>query len=128
MRTFRNFTRTQYSGQYISETSGRMTWLPYRRVLWFVAASVAAMTTVRTQAPAIGREVAIAHHLLHDEELTLPLAQLVAYGNALFTANWTDQDGGGRPLSKGTGTSLSDRAHPLNGPRSFNRISGPDAN
>ncbi len=103
------------------------------RVLRTVAASVAAMTcvvtvTVRTQTPAIGREVAVAHHLLHDEELTLPLARLVAYGNALFTANWTDQDGGGRPLSKGTGSSLSDRAHPLNGRRSFNRISGPDAN
>lgn len=41
-------------------------------------------------------------------------------------ANWTEQDGGGRPLNKGTGKALSDPSAPLTGFRSFNRISGPE--
>ncbi len=41
---------------------------------------------------------------------------------------WTDQDGGGRPLSKGTGRAVADPARPLKGSRAFNRISGLDAN
>jgi len=41
---------------------------------------------------------------------------------------WTDQDGGGRPFSNGTGGSLSDPNSPLSFPRNFNRISAPDAN
>ena len=43
-------------------------------------------------------------------------------------ANWTEQEGGGRPLSKGTGKPLSNPGKPLTGNRSFNRVSGPDAN
>ncbi|MEZ4681251.1 MAG: di-heme oxidoredictase family protein [Caldilineaceae bacterium] len=56
------------------------------------------------------------------------LPDLLAHGHDLFTANWTSQEGGGRPLSKGTGAMLSDRENPLTFPRNFNRISGPDAN
>jgi len=77
---------------------------------------------------AIGREVAIQHHLRDDEEFRIPLAALIAYGKQLFCANWTDQDGGGRPLTKGTGKQLTNVTAPLTGARSFNRISGPDAN
>ena len=34
----------------------------------------------------------------------MPLADLVAHRpQRLFTANWTEQEGGGRPLTKGTG-------------------------
>lgn len=76
----------------------------------------------------LGREVAIPHHLKDDEEFRLSLAALIDYGGKLFGANWTDQDGGGRPLTKGNGKSLSDPMSPLVGKRSFNRISGPDAN
>jgi hypothetical protein len=43
-------------------------------------------------------------------------------------SNWTDQEGAGRPLTKGTGTALSDPSHPLVGARAWNRISGPEAN
>ena len=43
-------------------------------------------------------------------------------------ANWTDQEGGGRPLTKGTGKQLTDPSQPLVGSRAFNRISAPDAN
>jgi len=58
--------------------------------------------------------------------MTIP--DLVAWGKKLFCANWTEQEGGGRPLTKGTGKPLSDSNQPLVGLRAFNRLSGPDAN
>jgi hypothetical protein len=76
----------------------------------------------------IGREVAVVRHLQDDEEFRIPLAELVEHGRLLFAANWTDQEGGGRPLMKGTGKELTDPSRPLTGPRAFNRISAPDAN
>lgn len=82
----------------------------------------------KTEEHRVGRETAIQRHLQDDEEFTIPLSELITHGQKLFTANWTEQDGGGRPLMKGTGKSLSDPASPLSGLRAFNRISGPDAN
>ena len=79
-------------------------------------------------ASTIGREVAVPRHLQDDEEFRIPLPQLVEHGRLLFAANWTDQEGGGRPLMKGTGKELTDPSRPLTGPRAFNRISAPDAN
>jgi hypothetical protein len=76
----------------------------------------------------IGQELAVSRHLQDGEEFKLPPLELIEYGKKLFIANWTDQDGGGRPLTKGTGTTLSDRTQPLTGPRAFSRVSGPDAN
>lgn len=76
----------------------------------------------------IGREVSIARHLADDEEFRISTAELIEHGHRLFAANWTDQEGGGRPLSKGTGRALSDLSRPLVGARAFNRISAPDAN
>jgi cytochrome c peroxidase len=76
----------------------------------------------------IGREVAIPRHLQDDEEFALPLKQLLDYGKKVFMANWTEEEGAGRPLTKGTGTALADPSHPLTGARAFNRVSGPDAN
>jgi hypothetical protein len=76
----------------------------------------------------IGRELAVPVHLADDEEFRTPLPRLLAYGKQLFEAVWTDQDGAGRPLTKGTGRALSDPTDPLVGARAFNRISGPDAN
>ena len=80
------------------------------------------------QTSQIGLEVAIDKHLADDDEFRLPVTNLIAYGKKLFCANWTEQEGGGRPLSKGTGKELSDPEQPLSGTRSWNRISGPDAN
>lgn len=80
------------------------------------------------QASRIGQEVAIPRHLADDEEFSTPVKDLLDYGKKLFMANWTDQEGGGRPKMKGTGTALADPSHPLVGMRAFNRISGPDAN
>lgn len=65
---------------------------------------------------------------LHATVDELPVAQLVEFGRRLFEANWTDQDGVGRPFTKGSGDPLSDPRQPLVGARSFNRVSGPDAN
>jgi len=78
----------------------------------------------------IGREVAISHHLEDGEEFTIPLINLLKYGEKLFRANFTIQEGAGRPLSKGTGNGapLSDPSDALVFPRNFNRLSGPDAN
>jgi hypothetical protein len=75
----------------------------------------------------IGKEAAVQRHLADGEELTLTPKQLIDHGRLLFNANWTDQDGGGRPLSKGNGRALVDPSAPLTGKRSFNRISAPDA-
>ena len=102
------------------------------RVLSIVAACLLLTLHVTAQSarprPRIGEEVAITRHLQSDEEFALPLAELLDVGRRLFEANWTEEDGGGRPRSKGTGAALSARSEPLTGERNFNRISGPDAN
>ncbi len=76
----------------------------------------------------LGQERAIVTRLQAGEEYTLPLPTVLARGEEIFAANWTIQEGAGRPLSKGTGASLSDQSKPLIFPNNFNRISGPDAN
>lgn len=76
----------------------------------------------------LGSELSVPHHLADDEEFTLPIPELFNHGKLLFSANWTEQEGGGRPLSKGTGKQLTDPSAPLIGKRAFNRISAPDAN
>ena len=84
---------------------------------------------LRAQSPAlIGREISVPRHLAAGEAAQLPVPALLNHGRVLFNANWTDQEGAGRPLAKGTGKALSDPASPLTGMRAFNRISGPDAN
>ncbi len=45
----------------------------------------------------IGREVAIPRHLANGEEFTTPLNQLIRFGARLFTAQFTVQEGAGRP-------------------------------
>ena len=70
----------------------------------------------------------MARHLTGGEEQRLPFMELVAFGRRAFEAAWTDQDGAGRPLSKGTGARLTDPRRPLRGDRAMNRVSGPDAN
>ncbi|MEO8428985.1 MAG: hypothetical protein ABI651_17965 [Verrucomicrobiota bacterium] len=76
----------------------------------------------------LGREVAITRHLQDGEEFSLPVRKLIEHGQKLFTANWTIEEGGGRPLTKGTGAALTDPSKPLVFPHNFNRVSAPDAN
>jgi len=76
----------------------------------------------------IGQEVAIPRHLPNGAEYTVNPKNLMKHGEDLFEAVWTPQEGGGRPLTKGVGSPLSDMTSPLEFPRNFNRISAPDAN
>lgn len=76
----------------------------------------------------LGREVSIAQHLADGEEYEISTRELIAHGQALFDARWTSQEGGGRPMTTGTGKPLADDVSPLVFPRNFNRVSGPDAN
>ena len=82
------------------------------------------------QSSQVGREVAIPEHLQNGQEFQISLPTLLDFGKQLFTANWTIQEGQGRPLAKGIGTPtlLSDLSSPLVFPRNFNRFSAPDAN
>jgi hypothetical protein len=48
------------------------------------------------QLPAqIGSEVAVPFHLQDGQEFTTPIGKLLKFGESLFTANWTIQEGGG---------------------------------
>ena len=105
----------------------------YRKTSMLVVAAAALVAwRLEAQQPygaaSIGREVAVVRHMQDDEEFTRPMTELIEYGKLLFGANWTGQEGGGRPLTKGTGKALTNQKQPLTGPREFNRISGPDAN
>ena len=75
-----------------------------------------------------GQEVAVPIHLQDGEEYTTPLPKLIRAGGQIFNAVWTPQEGGGRPLTDGTGKPLVDPSRPLVFPDGHNRLSGPDAN
>jgi hypothetical protein len=98
------------------------------RIIVRVFAGLLVLVLTATSLAQIGREVAIAAHLNDGQEFQLSTKDLIAFGKSLFTAVWTSQEGGGRPLTKGTGNPLSDSSAPLLFPRNFNRISGPDSN
>lgn len=93
-----------------------------------VLACLLIAATLGAQRGAIGREAAVPRHLADGEESTLTAAALIEHGRLLFSANWTVEEGGGRPLTSGIGTPLVDPQKPLAGSRAFNRVSGPDAN
>lgn len=89
----------------------------------FLPASVAL-----ADASTIGREVAVPQHVADGAELQMSVAELLALGGRMFSANWTADEGAGRPLTKGSGAPLSSPADPLVFPRNMNRVSAPDAN
>jgi len=84
-------------------------------------------TTAQT-ASLIGKEVAVPVHLDDGQEFQLSIPELISFGQTLFRANWTSQEGQGRPFTKGTGSVLSDLTSALLFPRNFDRLSGPDSN
>ena len=92
-------------------------------ITWFLLFSL-----VQSAAAEIGKEVSIPMHLQDGDEFNLDTKSLLEHGRNLFEANWTVQEGGGRPLTKGVGSPLSDPGSPLEFPRNFNRISAPDSN
>jgi hypothetical protein len=79
-------------------------------------------------ASSVGREIAIERHLQDGEEFQVSIPYLVKFGEKLFNAKFTIQEGAGRPMSKGTGAPISDPSSPLVFPRNFDRISSPEAN
>jgi cytochrome c peroxidase len=72
--------------------------------------------------------VSVYERLQDGQEFSSPLSKVLAIGAEIFKANWTSQEGGGRPLTKGNGNPLLATSAPLVFPRNFNRISAPDAN
>ena len=76
----------------------------------------------------IGRELSTYQRLEDGDEYTVSVRELVARGEAAFIANWIPAEGGGRPLTGGTGAPLANPAAPLVFPRNFNRVSAQDAN
>ena len=100
-----------------------------RLTAWYFAWSLpyAASAMART-AGLIGKEIAVPVHLQDGQEFGISIPDLISFGQILFIARWTSQEGQGRPLTKGTGNPLSDPTSPLVFPRNFDRLSGPDAN
>ena len=94
----------------------------------FAVFMVPGLALAAPQTSDIGREASSYERLEDGEEYTVPLGELIRRGEASFRAEWTPQQGGGRPLRKGTGAPLSDPGDPLVFPRNFNRISAMDAN
>ncbi|NNC65497.1 MAG: thiol oxidoreductase, partial [Gammaproteobacteria bacterium] len=76
----------------------------------------------------IGQELTSYERLEDGEEFTISVRDLIRRGELAFRAQWTPQQGGGRPFSKGVGAPLSDFGDPLLFPRNFNRVSSRDAN
>ena len=103
-------------------------WLPPRQGIYEACTWREASRRDRPRS-SIGEEQFPSEHLNDSCDLNFyRLVTLVRYGKLVFENNFTEQDGAGRPLTKGTGRPLSDPTHPLIGPRAFNRISAPDAN
>ena len=102
-----------------------------RGIAVFCAAVLTVALSVSAQDHSlIGKEIAVPRHLRDGEEYELSIPRLIQFGESLFTAKWTVQEGQGRAHVKGTagGPQLSDSSEPLVFPRNFNRISGPDSN
>lgn len=97
------------------------------RAVWVAALAILALP-VLAQEFQPGIERSVSRHLEDGEEYQTPIHKLIEQGQILFDAMWTVQEGGGRPLTKGTGAPLADPDSPLVFPDNFNRISAPDAN
>lgn len=83
---------------------------------------------VPTPVSELGQELGVTRHLRDGDERRLSMSRLLRHGQTLFEAVFTPQEGGGRPLSKGTGDPVTDPSSPLIFPRNFNRLSAMDAN
>lgn len=98
------------------------------RLLAVVVPAIAVSGFQTVLAEEIGQEVSSYERLENGEEYTTPIRELIRRGAAAFSAEWTPSEGGGRPLTKGTGGPISDAADPLVFPRNFHRVSAQDSN
>jgi hypothetical protein len=95
----------------------------------FVSTTALAVALILSTASAdIGDERSSYERLEDGQEYTFGTRELIRHGEAAFRAQWTSQEGAGRPLTKGTGTGVSDPSSPLIFPRNFNRVSAQDSN
>ena len=101
---------------------------PRFHVILIALLIVLLQTIAAAQSRPIGQERAVPQRLQDGDEFTLSPADLIEYGRQIFIANWTVQEGFGRPLTDGIGKPLEDPGSPLVFPRNMNRISAPDAN
>jgi hypothetical protein len=76
----------------------------------------------------IGEERSVYERLEDGEDVSLALNEVLRRGRLAFEAQWTPIEGGGRPLTTGTGGSLANGGNPLHFPRNFNRVSARDSN
>lgn len=76
----------------------------------------------------IGSEISAKNRLSEGDEFRINPFRLIEIGKEMFAADWTIQEGAGRPLTKGVGAPLADLSDPLVFPRNFNRLSSPEAN
>lgn len=74
----------------LRKNSARARGARVRLLAWRVAAQQRDATSL------IGQELAMPRHLQDGDEFRLSPLELIEYGKKLFTANWPDQDGGGR--------------------------------
>lgn len=116
-----------------SRRSARLPFVRCSLTLWAIVSVVtswaaSSLRDASLQTSTIGQELGLPKHLQDDEEFTLSIDKLIEHGRKVFTANWTTEEGGGRPLTKGNGRQVVDPSAPLVGARAFNRVSGPDAN
>jgi hypothetical protein len=119
-----DFRRVLEEGNMAHQTAFRSRWLA---AVLLTGSGVVALATDHDE-PAIGREIAAPRRLADGEEFRQSILRVIRLGEQFFVANWTIQEGGGRPLAKGTGPALADPSDPLVFPRNFNRVSAPDAN
>lgn len=96
-------------------------------LLLLLAVTLVTLSPAQT-ANLVGKEISVPEHLQDGREFQLSISDLISFGKTIFEAKWTAQEGQGRPLTKGTGSTVSDPTSPLAFPRNFDRLSGPDAN
>ena len=98
------------------------------RTVVAITAPLALLAAAVTTAQEIGEERSVYERLEDGDEYGVTLGQLLRRGKLAFRAQWTPSEGGGRPLTTGTGAPLADPASPLVFPRNFNRVSAQDSN
>jgi len=93
-----------------------------------VAAIFATEPSVAQTRDLIGRELSGYDRLAEGDESRIPLSELLERGRRAFEAQWTPQEGGGRPRTNGVGREIADLSRPLTFPFNFNRVSAMDSN
>ncbi len=98
------------------------------RALTSLIAAILVLSAKELPGQPIGEETSGYVHLQNGEEFQLATGELLARGREAFQAMWTIEEGGARPLTRGTGGPLANPLSPLVFPRNFNRISSMDSN